>query len=147
MIQPTHLTDAVICRQFDTVLEVSRILRDTQRRHIIVLNERDEPIGIISAVDVNNRVVAEERNPALLLATDIMTGRIQTISVDDSYETGYRMMTELGTYSLPVVRNGKLLGLLEFTAALRNHATMASAGGAPKANEVPFVDTRLASTP
>ena len=58
MINKGHLTDAVICRENDDVLEVSRILRDTQRRHIIVLDKNDGPIGVISTMDINNRVLA-----------------------------------------------------------------------------------------
>ena len=123
MIDLPLLRDAIICRQHDTAVEVSRILRDTQRRHLLVLNDKDEPIGIISSVDINNRVVAEQRDARLLLAIDIMTPNVKTISVDDSYENASALMTELGTYSLPVVRNGKLVGLLEFMTALRCHAT------------------------
>lgn len=119
MIQKEHLVDAVICKENDDVLEVSRILRDTQRRHLIVLTANDSPVGVISAVDINNRVVAEEKNPKHLKAKDIMTKNARTVSVEDTYEEAYRIMAQLGTYSIPILRNGKLLGLLEFVQAFR----------------------------
>jgi len=119
MIQKEHLIDAVICREQDNVLEVSRILRDTQVRHLIILNNLDSPVGIISTVDINNRVVAEEKTPKQIKAQDVMTKGVRTVNVDDTYESAYRIMAQLGTYSIPVLRNGKLIGLLEFVKAFK----------------------------
>ncbi len=119
MIKPEHMTDAVVCRFDESVLEVSRILRDTQRRHLIVLDEKDKPVGIISTVDINNRVVAEGKEPRNLKAQEIMTKNITYVSVDDTYEKAFQTMAKLGTNSIPVTRDGKLLGMLEFMMAFR----------------------------
>jgi len=119
MIEKEHMIDAVICREEDNVLEVSQILRDTQRRHLVVLDSEDKPVGVISTIDINNRVVAEEKNSKEMKAKDIMTGDIKFISVDDTYEKAFTIMTDLGTYSIPVVSHGKMLGLLEFTRAFK----------------------------
>ncbi len=119
MMKTEHLTDAVVCRMEDSVLEVSRILRDTQRRHLIVLDSNDKPVGVISAVDINNRVVAEEKDAKQLSARDIMTKNIRIVSVEDSYEKAYELMANLGTNSIPVTRDGKLIGMLEFMRAFR----------------------------
>lgn len=119
MMKREHLIDAVICREKDDVLEVSRILRDTQRRHLIVLDAHDRPTGIISTVDINNRVVAEKKNPEDTLAKDIMTKNIELVSLEDNYEKAFQIMAKLGTNSIPVTKNGKLLGMLEFMMAFK----------------------------
>jgi len=120
MIRKEHLTDAVICRENNNVLEVSRILRDTQRRHLIVLDENDKPKGIISTVDLNNRVLAEEKEPKDLLAKDVMSESIEVVSLEDTYEKAFEIMVSLGTYSIPIVKEeGKLIGILEFTRAFK----------------------------
>ena len=119
MIKTEHLTDAVICREDDTALEVSKIMRDTQRRHLVVLDKEDKPVGVVSAVDINNRIVAEEKDPKASKAKEIMTGDLKVVSVEDSYDKAYELMTGLGTYSIPVVKDGKMLGLLEFTRAFK----------------------------
>ncbi len=119
-IQKEHLTDAVICREDDTILEVSRIMRDTQTRHILVLDNTDKPVGIVSTVDLNNRVIAEEKDPKVAKAKEIMTKNIETVSIEnDTYERAFEIMASIGTYSIPVVREGKLLGILEFNTALK----------------------------
>lgn len=114
-----HLTDAVICRENEDALEVAKILRDTQRRHLIVLDSKDKPVGVISTVDINNRVVAEEKDPKKTKAKDIMTKNIAIASIEDSYDKAYQTMAKLGTNSIPVIKDGKLVGMLEFMAAFR----------------------------
>lgn len=119
MIKREHLTHAIIARENDTVLEVSRILRDTRSRHLLVLDSKDYPVGVISTVDLNNRVLSEEKNPRTIHAKDIMTKTIKVIDTDSTYHNAYTIMSELGTYSIPVVHNNKLLGILEFSMAFK----------------------------
>lgn len=118
MINKNILTDTVVARESDTVLEVSRILRDTQSRHLVVLSDEHCPVGIISTVDVNNRVVAQEKDPKTTLAKDMMTRDIITIDCEDTYENALKKMAEAGTYSMPVTRECKLLGTLELRRAV-----------------------------
>jgi len=114
MIDKNKLMDAVTCKDDDNILEVSRILRDTQTRHLIVVDENRMPAGIISSVDINNRVVAEEKNTKETKAEEIMTKPIEFVDVNSSYDDAYKKMLEVGTYSLPVTENGKLIGLVDF---------------------------------
>ena len=119
MIEKEHIIDAVVCKGNETVLEVSRILRDTQRRHIIVINDMDKPIGLISTVDLNNRVIAEGKNVNETLAENIMTPDIKYVNLNSSYKEAFEIMAELGTFSIPVVENEKIIGLLEFNTAFK----------------------------
>lgn len=114
MIEKNKLQDAVICDENETVLEVSRILRDTKSRHLIVVDGEQKPLGIISTVDINNRVVAEGINAEETCAEEIMTFPIEVVELNSSYEDAYKKMIEKGTYSIPVVENGRLVGILDF---------------------------------
>ena len=119
MIEKNKLLDAIVCGEEDTILEESQILRDTQTRHILVLNKEKHPIGVISTVDINNRVVAEKKDPSKTKASDIMTKSIATIDLNSSYDDAYKKMIEIGTYSLPVTEKGELVGLLDFNRLFR----------------------------
>ena len=114
MIDKNLLQDVVICRKNDTILEVARILRDTKSRHLIVVDENEKPLGIISTVDINNRVIAEELNIKETTAEDVMTKKIEVVDVNESYDNAYKKMNDKGTYSIPVVEDGKLIGALSF---------------------------------
>lgn len=114
MIDKNKLSDAVVCKADDSVLEVSRIMRDTQNRHIIVVDEKLKPVGLISAFDINNRVVAEEKEPSVLKAKDIMTNPIDSVELNEGYEKAYEKMINRGTYTIPVTENGRLIGILDY---------------------------------
>lgn len=114
MIDKTKLNDTVICKEDDSILEVSRILRDTRSRHLIVVNKDLKPIGVISTVDINNRVVAEKKDIENTKAISIMTKPLSTIDINETYDEAYKRMIDKGTYSIPVTDNGKLIGTLDF---------------------------------
>jgi len=114
MIDRKKLKDAVICKESDSILEVSRILRDTRMRHLIVVDSALKPLGVISTVDINNRVVSQQKNPETVTATDIMTHPLASAEVSSTYDAAYKLMIEKETYSLPVTEQGKLIGILDF---------------------------------
>ena len=114
------LYDAVICNESDNVLKVSRIMRDTKARHLIVVDKSLKPLGIISPFDINNRVVAEEKNSKDVLAEQIMTKPVETIDLNSTYSQAAEKMASLETFTMPVVQNGKLVGILDYSAVFRN---------------------------
>lgn len=108
------ISDVVTCMQEDTVLEASRILRDTFVRHLVVIDSEKKPVGVISTVDITNRLVAEGKDASSTKVSEVMTKPVVSIDVSESYETAYKQMLESGTYSIPVTQDGKLIGSLDF---------------------------------
>ena len=119
MITKELLNDAVICKENDDVLEVSRIIRDTKARHIIVVDQHLKPLGIISPFDINNRVIAEEKTPSEITASEIMTSPIESIEISEGYDKASEKMISLETYTLPVTEHGKLIGILDYSVVFR----------------------------
>jgi|WetSurMetagenome_2_1015567.scaffolds.fasta_scaffold345643_2 signal-transduction protein with cAMP-binding, CBS, and nucleotidyltransferase domain len=120
MLDKKVLHDAVICKEKDNILEVSRIMRDTKSRHLIVVDKNLKPLGIISPFDINNRVIAEEKSISSTTASQIMTKPIETIELSSSYEKASEKMIALETFTLPVTENGKLVGVLDYSVVFRN---------------------------
>ena len=119
-IQSEDLTKTVICTLEEPVTEVARILRDTRARHLLVLDDNKCPQGIISTTDINNRVVAEEKDPKNLKAQDIMTTSIHCVQMDTEVADVLATMSEHNLSSLPVVDDKKsLLGMIDFSSALQ----------------------------
>lgn len=112
MIDKKYLIDSVVCYEDESVLEASRILRDSFRKHLVVVNNDLEVLGVISVLDINNRVVSEEKNPKDVKISEIMTKDVITIDINTSYEEALKQVIEIGTHSVPVVENGKLQGLI-----------------------------------
>ena len=102
-----------------SILEVAKKLRRARERHIIV-TESEKPIGIISTTDINNRVVAENKNPKETKAEEIMTSPIMSCDVEESLAKVYFEMLRENIFSCPVVKKGRLAGTLDLKEAM-NH--------------------------
>lgn len=119
------LSQCIVCNHNETVVETARILRDCQSRHLLVLDDQKKPVGVISTVDICNRIVAEEKNPATIKAKDMMTKGIETIPVDASLPEALQKMGDKNISFLPVVdEKGSLVGVLEFANVLKAMATL-----------------------
>ena len=80
---------------------------------LVVLNDAQQPIGILSDRDIVERVVAVSRDPSTTTVADVMTGSPWTIPEDASIESAIGYMRAHGVRRLPVVdRNDRLVGLV-----------------------------------
>mgnify|MGYP001599062746 FL=1 len=87
------LIKSLSCKESLNVVEVARILRDNKQRRIIVVDENDLPIGIISTTDINNGVVAENKDASKLKAKEIMTSPIYlTCDINDNLNDIFNKM-------------------------------------------------------
>ena len=119
-IQECVLIEAFKCNEDETVVEVAKKLRETTIRHIFIVNKEDYPVGIISIVDINNRVVAEGKDANTLKAKDIMSTPVDVIDVDDNVEDIYKAMLEKNRVMNPVVKDKKMIGIVTIHQLLKN---------------------------
>src|SRR3989344_3630766 len=122
-IQKEHLHDAVICYPDDSVLEVARIMRDTQTRYVLVVDRDHKPLGLISPFDIVKRAVAEEKNVHTAKASEIMSHPVVTVELGESYVRVAEKMTSLETFRIPVVAHGKVVGILNVSSEVIFSAT------------------------
>ena len=61
---------------------LNRLIKQIDR-----INDDDYPVGIISMTDINNRIVAEGKNPADLKAKDIMSAPVDVADYEN--DIGY----------------------------------------------------------
>lgn len=118
-LETEDLSKTVVCNESDSVIEVAQILRDTKARYLVVLDDSDTVHGIISLSDINNRIVAEEKNPNDLKAGDIMTKDIVSITPDSDLSEAIDTMSKNNLSSIPVMNEKKqLLGSVELTKVM-----------------------------
>lgn len=111
-IKDCILIEAFKCSQDETIVEVANKLKTITLRHIFVTNEQEQPKGIISIVDINNRVVAENKNPQELKAKDIMSQPITSVDLEEDIETFYNKISETNHVMWPVTENNKMIGII-----------------------------------
>lgn len=94
-----------------TVLEAAQIMNTRGIGAVIVL-EASQLAGIFTERDVMRRVVAEQRNPATTLVSDVMTRHLVTTRADITVEECASQMTTRRIRHLPVVGDAGLAGVI-----------------------------------
>jgi signal-transduction protein with cAMP-binding, CBS, and nucleotidyltransferase domain len=86
-----------------TVREVARLMKKNHTCAVLVIDRREDLVGICTERDVVLNVVATRRDPDHVKVTEIMTRDPQSISVTKPFGHALHMMYEGGFHHLPVV--------------------------------------------
>ncbi|CAH0281127.1 MULTISPECIES: CBS domain-containing protein [Pseudomonas] len=78
----------------------------------LVVLEGERLAGIVSERDYVRKVAVQERSPANLKVSDIMTGKVITVTPGEDARHCMELMTNGRLRHLPVVEDGRLIGLL-----------------------------------
>lgn len=105
-------SDVVKCEANASISEVAKIIRDNKVRHVFVV-ESNKLVGVLGGIDINNKVVAEGKDPKHVKAKDIMN-KVESVTKDQEIEYAYAIMRNFNTFTCPVVDNHKLIGYYKF---------------------------------
>jgi CBS domain-containing protein len=100
-----------------TVVEAARLMREHRIGALLVVEE-DRLAGIFTERDALFRVVAEGRDPAATRVSDVMTVNPRTITPDRPFGHALHLMHEGEFRHVPVVENGRPLGMVSARDAL-----------------------------
>lgn len=119
-IKDVMTTDVECCSLLDNIYEVAVKMRDLDVGAIpIVDNER--LVGMITDRDLVIRGIAEKR-PGSTRVQEIMSENLITVSKETSVQEAMRLMAEHQIRRLPVVEDGKLVGIVSLgDFAVRKH--------------------------
>ena len=103
-------TEMITARESDTLLRAGRRM---VRHHISALPvlRGSELAGIITERDLAHALI-ERADPTVALVRDHMTRRPVTVEIGTDSATVARSMMSLGVRHLPVVRDGRLIGMI-----------------------------------
>jgi CBS domain-containing protein len=94
-----------------SVHEAARAMRDADIGDVIVI-EHHQVCGIITDRDIAVRIVAEAKDPATTALADICSHSLLTVTPTDSVEHAVRLMRTHTIRRLPVVEEGKAVGIV-----------------------------------
>lgn len=77
--------------------------------------------GVVTDRDIVLRCVAAEEDPAQTLVRDIMTRNCATVSPGDDCREASRVMSVQQVRRLPVVEDGKVVGMISLGDLARSH--------------------------
>ncbi len=100
-----------------TVNEGLALMRHRYMNALIVEKTSDNPeYGIVTSIDICDKIVAQEKNPAELKIRDIMVTPVRTVHIDMSLPECAGLMKSMRIHHLPVVDDdGKIIGMISST--------------------------------
>lgn len=78
----------------------------------LVVLEGEKLVGIFSERDYAREVVLKGKSSKVTQISDVMTHKVLSASPDDTVEQAMSLMSEKRIRHLPVVENGKVIGVL-----------------------------------
>lgn len=114
---PVHdiMTRPVITADADLdVLSAAKIMGSANVGSLIVVS-KEEPIGILTERDLVKKIVAQAVDPRGVKAAEIMNSPLVTIDPQASLREAAVLMLKAGVKRLPVISNGRLVGIITDT--------------------------------
>jgi len=103
-------TNVQYCTPLDNVYEAAVKMKDLNVGAIPIV-EQDKVIGMVTDRDIVIRGIAEKRSGSYQI-TNVMSNQIIQASPDDSVEYAAQLMAEHQIRRLPVIENGRLVGIV-----------------------------------
>lgn len=129
-------------RPDQVVGELAARLFHTYQEDFLVINETGELVGVLTR---DRLIDALSRHGRFYPVASAMRRDVPTVSADDSLLDAYSRMRSAGIRALPVVENGRLIGMLSMEDISEIYSLLAAAG--PElANQVPAQRARPRST-
>ncbi len=115
IIKEVMIKDVKTIRPSSTVKEAAVMMNENRFGSLMVVSGTGKIEGIVTERDILMDVVAEGKDSATVKVKDIMTKDLVIISPEKTLEEAADVMTEKKIKKLPVVENGKLIGIVTAT--------------------------------
>jgi len=91
------------------------------RQHVgsLLVLEEEAVVGILSERDMLTRVLLQRRDPASTKVADVMTTEVVCVELETSPNEAMRIMTERRCRHLPVLEDGKIVGVVSIGDLVR----------------------------
>ncbi|MGB9623074.1 MAG: cyclic nucleotide-binding/CBS domain-containing protein [Candidatus Bathyarchaeia archaeon] len=119
IVKEAMSSPVVTVKEEENVVNLARIMERTNVGAIVVVDESDTPLGIVTERDIVLRVVAKGLMPKEIKAKDVMSSPLKMVDPDMSLVDAMSMMSKLNIRRLGVSYRGKLVGIVTDRDILR----------------------------
>jgi CBS domain-containing protein len=107
-----------------SVLDAAKYLREKQVRSVGVVDSSGKLVGVVSQSDISDKVAAENKCPAWMTVTEIMSRELVTVTPEATFDESLRLMEQNGVYHLLILGGGdRYLGMMSVSDLLKVMAT------------------------
>ncbi len=120
LVREIMVSPAYTCPSHLSVRQVAKEMAKRQISSAVVIDDQQQPVGIITERDLLTKVVSRETvDPDRTPAAAIMSAPAITISPKDKVYRALSLLARYGIKHLPVVEGGKTIGILTLRHLLR----------------------------
>jgi CBS domain-containing protein len=94
-----------------TVLEAAEAMKK-MRRGFVLTGTAVKPEGMVTEWDIVEKVVAENKSPALVRLEEIMTRDVLSVDADEGIAAVARLMSDSGVRRILVTQKGAVIGVI-----------------------------------
>ena len=96
----------------DSAFEAAQQMLKQNIAALIVTDDDDNLVGIVTERDLTRRIIAEGKDPQKTTLDQIMTGNPETLAPSDSAGDALELMRTRSFRHLPVVDEGRVVGMV-----------------------------------
>jgi len=119
------MSKPVVTIDYNKSAKVSANKMKEKRKGFLVVTKKGKPIGTLSDSDLINKVVAKGKDAARVKVEKIMSSPMVTVNPDEEVMKTVNKMKKNNVHRLPVVRRGKVVGVISLTDIARSSPEMA----------------------
>mgnify|MGYP000716383667 FL=1 len=112
LVEDVMSSPVVTVREDDTVEKVAKLMDEYSIGSVVVVRDKDEPVGVITERDIVRKVVAKDRKPSEVRAAEIMSTPLFTIEPDKDVKEAARTMGRYDIRRLIVMHKGRMVGIV-----------------------------------
>jgi CBS domain-containing protein len=113
----------------DTVQNIALLMNRYQIGCVIIIDDGYKPVGIITERDIIKRVICKAIHVEDAQITDVMSKPLVTSSPDMRAGDAAKIMIEHNIKKMPVVDDGRLVGLVTLTDLVRTEGVVETLNG------------------
>jgi len=121
-VKEVMVKDVISIHADATVKEAVELMNKNEIGCLIVA-KKEEAVGIVTERDVLKRVVSESRDPEVTKVSEIMSKPLIVGGPDMYVEDAAKLMFKRNIKKLPVMKNGRLVGLVTLSDIARVAST------------------------
>lgn len=107
-----------------TVADAAKVMREKDIGSLVVVDDGGRPTGIVTERDLVTKVAASDLQPSRVQVKDIMTSPLVAVHPHEEVAEAAKVMSQRKIRRLPVVKEGKLVGMITENDILRIWPTL-----------------------
>jgi CBS domain-containing protein len=118
-IENVMVSDVITVEAEATVRQAVDLMNENEIGCLIVVDEEEKPVGILTERDLLRRVLAMRKDPVRAKVSQVMSKPLVTGTPHMDLEAAMKLMFKKKIKKLPVVEDGQLVGLVTLTDIVR----------------------------